>query len=153
MPLTGDLPTTLFPKPIVAPSPLTFSKPVIHTRPVNSQDDYGLYTGLVINARGLGVKPCLNPKIYMEDGRVAYGVEWVDRESFEEKGIVGYSSPQNDFDRNPRVTHKPLIIKAIGVKGGSQTDLVIDTADAQTLHLVPEHLEFLKRGRVLVVLD
>lgn len=155
MPLTGELPAAIIPKPQGRPAAITFpAQSVSTTSPSRVEKDYdGVFTGLVINAKGLGAKPALNPKIYMEDGRVAYGVEWVDQQTLNDQGIVGYVHGEEAAKVNSRVTHDPFLINAIHVKGENKTDLVISDADAQSLHLVPAHVDFLERGRVLVVLD
>jgi len=153
MPLTGELPAALIPTPSGRPAAITFPGYSVSTPPSSRKDNNGVFTGLVINAKGLGAKPALNPKIYMEDGRVAYGVEWVDQKTLNDQGIVGYVHGEEAAKANPRVTHDPFFINALHVKGDNHTDLVISDADAQSLHLVPEHLDFLERGRVLVILD
>jgi len=153
MPLTGELPAAIIPKRSSRPVPLTFDSTRIYTQSPVEKGQSGVYTGLVINAKGLGAKPALNPKIYMEDGRVAYGASWVDPQAFDEKGIVGYVHGEDEAKSNFRVTQDPLLIRALQVKGENQTDLVISDADAQLLHLEPKNLEFLEKGRVLVVLE
>jgi len=153
MPLTGELPAAIIPRPSSRPAAITFSDHSNSTPPPLRKANNGVFTGLVINAKGLGARPALNPKIYMEDGRVAYGIEWVDQQTLDDQGIVGYVHGEEEAKANSRVTHDPFVINALYVRGDNQTDLVISDADAQSLHLVPEHLEFLERGRVLIVLD
>ena len=67
-----------------------------------------------------------------------------------ENGIVLYAPDPATARSNPRVTNSPLLIKAVRAEGA---DLYISDADAQTIHAVPEHFEFLKQAKVLVVLE
>ena len=145
MPLRGDLQTTVFPTGLAKPQPISIP-------PTASIDD-SIYTGLVVIAKGLDLQESLYPKILMQDGRVVYGAEWVTQETTEGQGLVGYVNGIQEARSNKRVTATPFVINALSVTGDNKTDLVISDADAQTLHVVPEHIEFLENARVLVVLD
>ena len=89
----------------------------------------------------------------MEDGRVVYGAEWIDAEIVKKENVVGYVRGVKAAKVNNRVISTPLVIKAIRVAGENKTDIVISDEDAQLLHVVPEHMEFLEKAKVLVVLD
>jgi hypothetical protein len=54
---------------------------------------------------------------------------------------------------NERVTANPLIIKAVKAEGPNHTDVVISNADATNLHSMEENLNFLKKCRVMFVVD
>lgn len=112
-----------------------------------------VYTGLVIDAQGLPIKEALSPKVIMEDGRVVYGSEWVDPGIAKEENVVGYVRGVKAARTHKRVISKPLVVKALRVEGDNKTDIVISDQDAQLLHVVPEHMEFLEKAKVLVVLD
>lgn len=152
MKISGELPTSLLPSPAAPPTPLFTdgsgaNKPAIAAMPAEPRS----YTGVVVNAEGLPVKPAMNPRIIMEDGRVAYGREWVDEDQLQDQTLVGYVEGMSAAKTHGRVTNTPLVIKAL--RAENSTDVVISDADAQTLHLVPEHLEFLERGKVVIALD
>lgn len=145
MKLRGELQASVIPNSLERPSPIPFENP--------RSSEILIYTGLVVIAQGLDVQEALSPKILMEDGRVVYGAEWVNQETAQDQGLVGYIRGIQEAKSNKRVTAKPFVVTALGVAGESRTDLVISDADAQTLHIVPEHLEFLQNARVLVVLE
>ena len=145
MPLRGELQKPFFPTEQKPPVPIPI--------PPTASIDNSIYTGLVVIAEGLDLQESLYPKILMKDGRVVYGAEWVTQETVEGQGLVGYVKGIQKARGHDRVTKKPFVVKAISVAGDQKTDLVISDADAQTLHVVPEHLEFLGKARVLVVLD
>jgi len=111
------------------------------------------YTGLVVDARGLGARPALAPRLLNEQGEEAYSVAYVEQQVTAEEGIVLYAPDPQSAGSNPRVTNSPLLVKALRTQGAQKTDLIISDADAQTIHGVPEHFKFLKQAKVLVILD
>ena len=111
------------------------------------------YTGLVVDARGLGARPALAPRILTEEGKEAYSVRFVKQREVAEQGIAVYVPDEPSAQAHPRVTNAPLKIKAIRAQGKQNTDLVIRTADAQTVHGVRDHLKFLDEAKVLIILD
>jgi hypothetical protein len=111
------------------------------------------YTGLVVDARGLGARPALAPRLLNEQGEEAYSVAYVEQQVTAEQGIVLYAPDPQSAESNPRVTNSPLLVKALRAQGTQKTDLIISDADAQTIHGVPEHFKFLKQAKVLVILD
>jgi hypothetical protein len=52
-----------------------------------------------------------------------------------------------------RVTDRPITLKARAASGASKTDLVISNADAQLLLASGQHLAFLEKARVMLVVD
>ncbi|MCZ6801906.1 MAG: hypothetical protein O7F12_15600, partial [Nitrospirae bacterium] len=145
MPLKGELSS------LVVPSRKSKPKPQFKSMPLKSHDL--VYTGLIIDAQGLSVREALSPKVLMEDGRLVYGSEWIDQEIVKKENVVGYVRGVKAAKMNSRVISKPLVVKAIRVVGENKTDFVISDEDAQLLHVVPEHMEFLEKAKVLVVLD
>jgi len=110
------------------------------------------YTGLVVDARGTGAQPALAPKILNEEGQEAYSVAYVE-DTKAENGTVVYVPGLSSAEAHPRVTHQPLVVKAMRATGQGKSDLVISDADAQSIHAVPDHFRFLEKAQVLVVLD
>lgn len=111
------------------------------------------FTGLIVDARGIGVRPAVAPKIRNEEGREVYGSAFVNRQYAVEQGMVGYLKDLESAKNNPRVTDRPLLVKALKTDGPNKTDLVISNNDAQVLHGMKEHLTFLEKARVMVILD
>ena len=111
------------------------------------------YTGLIVDARGLGVRPAMAPKILNEDGKEVYGSAWINREYAVREGMVGYLKDPVAAQANPRVTDKPLMVKAAKVTGENRVDLVILNADATKIHGMSENLSFLEKCRVIVLVD
>ncbi len=111
------------------------------------------FTGLIVDARGTGVRPAVAPKIRNEEGREVYGSAFVNRQYAVEQGMVGYLKDIESAKMNPRVTDRPLLVKAMKADGPNKTDLVISNNDAQVLHSMKEHLSFMEKARVMVILD
>jgi hypothetical protein len=144
--LTGDLMNTLLPKQAGGGMP-------VPVPPQAQAPSATAFTGLIVDARGTGVRPAMVPKIRNEEGREVYGSAFVNRQYAVEQGMVGYLKDLGAAQSNPRVTDRPLLVKAIKTDGPNQTDLVISNSDARVLHGMKEHLSFLEKARVMVVLD
>jgi len=112
-----------------------------------------LYTGLIVDARGLGVKPAMAPKVLNEDGKEVYGSAWINRDYAVREGMVGYLKDPAAAQANPRVTDKPLMVKAQKVSGDARVDLVISNADAAMLQSASQNLSMLEKCKVIILVD
>ncbi|MCG3119455.1 MAG: hypothetical protein ALAOOOJD_01863 [bacterium] len=111
------------------------------------------FTGLIIDAKGLGVMPAMAPKVVDENGEEVYGSKYVSRDFAVKQGMVGYDKDVNAARGNQRVTNNPLIIKGLKAGGTNHTDVVISNADAQRIHAAAQTQNFLNNCRVMMVLD
>lgn len=111
------------------------------------------FTGLIVDARGLGVRPAMAPKVLNEDGKEVYGSAWINRDWAVREGMVGYLKDQGQAQQNPRVTDKPLMVKAIKTTGDARVDVVISNADAAMLQGAAQNLSFLEKCRVIILVD
>jgi len=145
MKLTGALADQLLPKGSAAPMPPAGAAPAANPSQI--------YTGLVVDARGLGVRPAMSPKILSEDGREVYGSARVNRDWAVREGMVGYLKDPATAQTNPRVTDRPLMVKALKVSGDGRVDMVISNNDAATLQSVTQNLSMLEKCRVIVLVD
>lgn len=94
----------------------------------------GVVTGLVVDARGLGVRPAMAPKVVDEQGQEVYGSKYVSREYAVDIGMVGYEKDIERARTNERVTNSPLIVKAVKASGPNKTDVVVSAADVARIH-------------------
>ena len=148
MKLTGRVSETFAPKNAPPARRL-----VAETLPIPPPKSGMAYTGLVIDARGMEVRPALVPRILTEDGQEAYSQSYVLAKYRQKEGIAAYVSDPVAAKTHPKVTANPLYVKALRPAGNSHTDLVISNAAAQTIHGVKDHFEFLEKGQVIVVVD
>ncbi|HOD29316.1 MAG TPA: hypothetical protein PKH03_08905 [Syntrophales bacterium] len=112
-----------------------------------------VFTGLVIDARGLQARPAMSPKILDESGKEVYGSLNVDREYAIQQGMSGYARDLNAAQSNARVTNNPVSLKGMRTEGPGRSDIVISNADANKIRGAAENLSFLKQCRVMIVLD
>ncbi|MBU4343970.1 MAG: hypothetical protein L6247_00850 [Desulfobacteraceae bacterium] len=112
-----------------------------------------VFTGMVIDARGINARPAMAPKILNENGEEVYGSAYVSREFAVQQGMSGYAKDLTAAQSNPRVTNSPLTVKGLRTEGHGRSDIVISNADASRLRSASEHLSFLKKCRVMVVVD
>ncbi|MCS7254645.1 MAG: hypothetical protein RMK18_11340 [Armatimonadota bacterium] len=121
--------------------------------PVAKEPQTKGYTGLIVDARGLKVERSMSPKVYDERGRVVYGSQMVPVHFAIEKGIVYYYTALEGALKDPRAGPKPLIVKAIGVRGSARQDVIVSVADGETILRENEVGHFLKRCNVIFVID
>lgn len=112
-----------------------------------------VYTGLLVDARGLGARPAMSPKIVDENGQEVYGTTMVSREWAIQQGMAGYSKDPAAAAANPRVTDSPLNIKALKAEGKGKTNLVIGNDEANAIRKVVANQNFLEKCRVMILLD
>jgi hypothetical protein len=111
------------------------------------------YTGLVVDARGIAAHPAMLPHIYDEDGKEVYGAANVDREYAVQQGMSGYTRDLTAAQSNQRVTANSLTAKALKTGGSGKTDLIISNTDAAQIRASAENASFMKKCRVMIVLD
>jgi hypothetical protein len=112
-----------------------------------------VYTGLIIDARGIGVRPAMAPKILDEQGNEVYGTGYVSREYAVQQGVVGYEKDINRARTNERVTNNPVVVKGIKASGTNKNDVVISTNDAQQILNAAKNLNFMEQCKVMIILD
>jgi len=143
MKLTGALADALLPKGPATPTGIAGTL----TPGATGQ----IYTGLIVDARGLGVRPAMAPKVLNEDGKEVYGSAWISRDYAVREGMVGYLKDPVAAQANPRVTDKPLMVKALKVAGDGRVDMVISNADAATLQSASQNLSMLEKCVIILV--
>ena len=116
--------------------------------PASSQ---GVVTGLILDAQDLSFTPSAAPKIMDEDGREVYGSADVDKAWVEKQGIVGYAKSLSDARANSRVSGNPFVVKAIGVGGANNRDLILSNEDARKIRELSKNLNFLDQAKVVII--
>lgn len=111
------------------------------------------YTGVIIDARGLKVTPCLSPVVYGQDGMGAYGAFLVSRENAIKHGVVAYVTTPDPAQLRSRVGSNPLSIKALSVYGSWRTDLIISTPMANLVRATMSSPGVTGNSRVVIVLS
>lgn len=113
-----------------------------------------IFTGLIINCKGLSVKPALSPRVLDESGREVYGSAYVSREWAVKYGVVGYSKAVDAAAKmTDRVGKNPGQVKGQKAHGTNSTDIVISNDDAADIRSAAKNLKFLSECRVIFVID
>jgi len=168
MPLLGDFSSAIMPKALdkkpegrsytaeprkpVAPPERPTAQPAAPPKaPATSSGS--VYTGMVVDARGMQTRPAMSPKILDENGQEVYGSVVVEREFAVQQGMSGYARDLTSAQSNARVTNNPLTVKGVKTQGPGKSDIVISNADAAALRSAADNLSFMKKCRVMIVLD
>ena len=85
----------------------------------------GSYTGLIVDCRGLGLRPVMSPVIKADNGRPIYGYKNLDSDKVVQNGMAGYVRSESDATRAGR---NPLIVRAVAVDAGANPVLSADDA-------------------------
>jgi hypothetical protein len=112
-----------------------------------------IFTGLVVDAKGLGVRPVMVPRILDENDQEVYGPAFVSREYAVQQGMSGYARNLNEILKDQRVSGYPLVVKGLKTSGPGHSEIVISNADASKLRRISESLYFMKKCRVIIVVE
>jgi hypothetical protein len=146
MEVIGPLAELVLPKTIVSISPV---KQLIAPNIKNS----GHNTGLVVDCRGFKVETALAPRIVDEDGKVVYGSAYVSRDYAIKRGMAGYLKDLESALSHSRIGPKPFVFKGLRTAKTGLSDIVISNADSAKIRGTASNLGFLKRCRIIIVLD
>ena len=121
------------------------------------------YTGILIDARGLlpvqgefvseKLQPSLFPKIWTDTMDLFYEKNMVEPTIAINRGLVSYTDRINEKEFASRIGIDPLRIKAQKVFGVYRTDPVIAEEDALKILSIPQNLELLKNGKIIILVD
>ena len=113
----------------------------------------GTVTGLIVDARGLGLRPAMSPKIVDQNGGVVYGAGNFTREFAVKFGVAGYSKNLEQAQQDPRVEGNPLVVKGVGVQGANKADLVLAAGDVSRVKSADNSGKFLSNCKVMILID
>jgi hypothetical protein len=166
MSLSGRFAQTIIPKAIseqqkrespppapVKPEPPPVKPEPAPVKPVPTPAAAPVFTGMVVDARGLGARPAMSPKIVDEAGAEVYGSMIVDKTYAVSQGISGYARDLTAAQGNQRVTDNPVTVKGVSAEGAGKADIRISNDDAGQIRSAAENLSFMKKCRVMIVLD
>ncbi|MDP2646953.1 MAG: hypothetical protein Q8P24_18610 [Desulfobacterales bacterium] len=122
-------------------------KPV---KPSTQTKTADLYTGLVIDARGTGFRPCLKPEIYSGNNLV-YPGDYVDLKKVVRTGYVRYYRKVDRAQQSDQSGSLPYTIKSRGTQGGDR-GLSIGPEEFNTLKsYIQSPGSFMADGKVVIV--
>jgi hypothetical protein len=144
---------------VILQLPLTGEKGVIATFkqelfPKNDSKASSIQLGtisLIIDAIRLGIKPCIFPRIYTENGKEVYSINLVSPELAISKGIAMYWTDIQNAKKSLTANSKPLIVKALRKRPDSSTDIVIGNKDVALLRQVNEITNLSEQCNVSII--
>ena len=107
----------------------------------------GGYTGLIVDCRGLGLKPVMSPVIKNANGEPIYGYKNLDSATVIANGMASYTT---DLSKASRAGSKPLVVKAVGLDNHNGNP-ILSVADANRVLIENGASGFLDRTNVVFV--
>lgn len=107
----------------------------------------GGYTGLIVDCRGLGLKPVMSPVIKNANGEPIYGYKNLDSATVIANGMASYTT---DPAKATRAGSNPLVVKAIGLDNHNGNP-ILSVADANRVLIENGATGFLDRTNVVFV--
>lgn len=105
-----------------------------------------IYTGLIVDARGIPVRASTSPRVVADDGREVFAAEHQELAAF----YTTLEAAQADQDR---LGKRPLILRAIAATQPDPTRVVILSRDATLVMAEDAKVGFLREFRVGIVSD
>ncbi|MEE4359722.1 MAG: hypothetical protein V2I97_24845 [Desulfococcaceae bacterium] len=112
-----------------------------------------VYTGLIINAKGLNASPGMYPNIRTGSGKVIYNISVADPNASVSEGLCAYRKALEQARKIDSLGDSPLLVKAVEVDGKNRIDLIIEDSDGEKIIRADIQSSFLKEARVAVVID
>lgn len=113
------------------------------------------YTGVVVDAAGLGLEGTFSPVIYDVNGRAIYGMRNIDKDFAISKGMVEYYNDLQTATVNSRAGANPLVVKAVSVRGGANSvnpvNVVVSVEDGDKILYANEKSGMLENKAVAFV--
>ena len=111
------------------------------------------FTGLIINAKNVDIKPALIITISDENGNEICGPAYTSREFAVQYGMYGYAESLDSALNNSRIGDNPLIIKGLQKKGRDHSDIIVSNVDAARIQSSSDNITFLKKCHVIIIMD
>lgn len=120
-----------------------------------------VYTGLVVDARGLGLSRGMSPRILDTEGNLLYAGHGADFDWIIRRGIVSYMRDLSEAMEHQRLAvhpafpyRMPLLVRAVDkVNNGLNRDVVVRAYDAKLIRSYLERYDFLARYAVVFLID
>lgn len=138
-----------------APEPLPEVGDTGLTKSEVSEIQSAAYTGVIINAAGLGLEATFSPVIYDVNGRGIYGMRNINPDLAISKGMVEYATNLEKAVANSRAGANPLVLNAVAVKAGknsaNKVNVVVSVEDGDKILLANEKSGMLQNCAVVFV--
>ncbi|WP_432736796.1 hypothetical protein [Maridesulfovibrio sp. FT414] len=113
----------------------------------------GVYSGIVIDARGFNLTPVLLPLIYDGRGVGVYGAFAVSREAVMKNGLVSYMVNSGSENFKARVGKFPLTVKPVNTQGAGRTNLILSLEDGAKVRSVLKRKSVVENCAVVILVS
>jgi len=115
-------------------------------------EKFDLFSGVVINAlNATGFRPAICARLRKTDGKVVYPGDFLDLKKVNSSLLYSWNDNLEEAKTTKRVTDRPLIIHAQSIYKQQRSDLIVSDKDAESIILMAQGGEVLKRCRVVIV--
>ncbi len=114
------------------------------------------FTGIIIDARAVGIKPALYPQIFDADGYLLYGPTVANTQSAEYTTIVAYSRSIESAKVMPRVGDNPLQLTAtnsVKASNGETTDIILNSAASKAFRDAAAAGDILAKQAIVIIIN
>lgn len=117
-----------------------------------------VYTGLIVDARGLNLQRGMSPKVYSESGQLVYAGVVVSYGFLQEAGIASYGQELTPdllrrIQPDDTIKVSPLVVNALKIDGTTESSVIISDADAQSILDALNTYDFLAHYSVVFLID
>jgi len=121
------------------------SFPIIGNIDISTQ-----YTSIIIDVRGLEIKPMLVPSILNENGLEIYNKNFVKPDDAAKYGIASYVYSEKDAMKHKKAGKHPLFCAALKNMNGNP---VISDTDVKKMFSHKKNIEYLSKCRVIFIIN
>lgn len=108
------------------------------------------YTSLIIDVRGLGIRPMLFPSIYNESGLEIYGKNFISGDDAVKHMAVSYVHTETEAGKHKKAGQHPFFCIALKNLNGSP---VLSDEDIKRVFSHKKNLAYLKKCRIIFIID
>lgn len=122
--------------------------------PSGAAEETSRYTGVIIDARNLKVKPALYPRVLDQEGNLLYASTMVNMARPGFTTLVAYARSLEAARKLPRLGKNPVVLtpeQDEAAPGEQQTDLVLGEEAAKAFRALPA--EVIQNGAVVFLID
>ncbi len=118
-----------------------------------------VYTGLVVDARGLDLERGMSPRIWSESGDLIYGGVAAKYEFVQDEGVISYGTNlSTELMKRVSMPGKlsytsPLVVEAKATRGMPSTGVVISQAEADIILTSIKNYDFFAHYAVVFLID
>ncbi len=109
-----------------------------------------LYTSLIVDTRGLKIRPNLLPSIYNESGLEIYGKNFISGQDAVKHLSVSYTYTENEAMKHKKAGQHPFFCAALKNLNGSP---VLSDDDIRKVFSHKKNSAYLKKCRVIFIID